>query len=92
MALGAIQAVQEAGRKPGKEVILLSIDGTKKAFEAMKDGTLNCTVECNPLTGPQLMSTAKDILAGKKVEKRITYKDAVWDMDQAAAELPNRKY
>ena len=92
MVLGAIQAVTEAGRKPGKEVVLLSIDGTKKAFEAMKDGTLNCTVECNPLTGPQLMSTAKDILAGKTVEKRITYKDAVWDMSQAAAELPNRKY
>jgi simple sugar transport system substrate-binding protein len=92
LALGASQAVQEAGRKPGKEVILLSIDGTKKAFEAMKDGTLNCTVECNPLTGPQLMSTAKEILAGKTVEKRITYKDAVWDMSQAAAELPNRKY
>ncbi|RYG22908.1 ABC transporter substrate-binding protein [bacterium] len=92
MALGAIQAIQEAGRKPGTEVIVISIDGTKKAFEAMKDGTLNCTVECNPLTGPQLMSTAKEILAGKTVEKRITYKDAVWEMEQAAAELPNRKY
>jgi ABC-type sugar transport system substrate-binding protein len=92
MALGAIQAIQEAGRKPGKEVIVISVDGTKNAFTAMKDGTLNCTVECNPLTGPQLMATAKDILAGKPVEKKITYKDAVWDMSQAAAELPNRKY
>lgn len=92
MALGAIQAIQEAGRKPGTEVLVLSVDGTKKAFEAMKDGTLNCAVECNPLEGPLIVSTAKDILAGKKVEKAIVNKDSVWDQSQAAAELPNRKY
>ena len=49
MALGAIQAMEEAGIKPGVDIKIVSIDGVKGAFEAMKDGKLNVTVECNPL-------------------------------------------
>src|SRR5262245_33583763 len=52
MALGAIQATEEAGLQPGRDIIVISIDGIKPAFEAMVAGTLNCTVECNPLLGP----------------------------------------
>ena len=54
MALGAIQAIEEAGLKPGKDIIIVSIDGVKGAFEAMIAGKLNCSVECSPLLGPQL--------------------------------------
>ncbi|MEO5804646.1 MAG: ABC transporter substrate-binding protein, partial [Verrucomicrobiota bacterium] len=52
MALGAIQAIEEAGLKPGTDIIIVSIDGVKPAFEAIVAGKLNCTVECNPLLGP----------------------------------------
>ena len=34
MAIGAIQAIEEAGKKPGEDIIVLSIDGMKSAFEA----------------------------------------------------------
>ena len=72
MAIGAIQAIEEAGMKPGKDIIIISIDGVKGAFEAMIAGKLNVTVECSPLLGPQLMSIARDVVAGKPVPARIT--------------------
>ncbi len=92
MAIGAIQAIEEAGLKPGKDVVIVSIDGVKGAFGAMLAGKLNCTVECSPLLGPQLMSTVKDVAAGKAVPKRILTEEGVFQQDVAAKELPNRKY
>ena len=52
MAIGAIQAIEEAGLKPGKDILIVSIDAVKGAFEAMIAGKLNVTIECNPLVGP----------------------------------------
>ena len=92
MAIGAIQAIEEAGLKPGVDIVIISIDGVRGAFEAMKAGKLNVTVECNPLLGPQLMQLAKDVVAKKPVEKRITVNEGVFPAEVAAKELPNRKY
>jgi simple sugar transport system substrate-binding protein len=64
MAIGAIQAIEEAGLKPGKDILVISIDGVKGAFQAMVAGKLNVTVECNPLLGTQLMEIARDVVAG----------------------------
>ncbi len=94
MGLGAIQAIEAAGKKPGKDIIIVGIDGVKGAFEAMAAGKYNCTVECNPLIGPQLMDIVKQIMAGKTADipKRIESEEGVFTQEQAAAELPNRKY
>ncbi len=92
MALGAIQALEEAGKKPGTGVIVLSIDGVKGAFEAMTAGKLNCTVECNPLLGPMAFDAVEKSLRGEKLPKRTVVPDRVFDSGNAAAELPNRKY
>ena len=92
MALGAIQAIEEAGLKPGKDITIISIDGTKGAFEAMAAGKQNVVVECNPLLGPQLMQAAKDVVAGKSIPKRILTNETVYTQAQAAAALPSRKY
>lgn len=54
MALGAIQAMEEAGLHPGKDIVIVSSDGVRDAFKAMAEGKLNCSVECDPLLGPQL--------------------------------------
>ena len=92
MALGAIQAMEEAGIKPGKDILIVSIDGVKGAFEAMAAGKLNCTVECNPLIGPQLFDAVEAIMAKKQLPKRTTVEEGVYEQSQAAAELPKRKY
>src|SRR5690349_13507208 len=92
MAIGAIQAMEEAGIKPGKDMLIVSIDGVRGAFEAMAAGKLNCTVECNPLIGPQLFDAVDAILAHKPLPKRVVVQEGVFEQSQAAAELPNRKY
>jgi simple sugar transport system substrate-binding protein len=92
MALGAIQAMEEAGLKPGQDITIVSIDGIKGAFEAMAAGKSNCTVECNPLIGPQLFDAVQSVVDGKALPKRIEVQEGVFDQSKAAAELPNRKY
>jgi ABC-type sugar transport system substrate-binding protein len=92
MAIGAIQAIEEAGLKPGKDILIISIDGVKGAFEAMMAGKLNVTIECNPLLGPQLMQAARDVVAGKPLPKRITTKEGIFPAEVAAKEFPNRRY
>jgi simple sugar transport system substrate-binding protein len=92
MAIGAIQAIEEAGLKPGKDILIVSIDGVKGAFEAMVAGKLNVSVECNPLLGPQLMAAVKDVLAGRPVPRRIVTEESVFPQAVAAATLPSRKY
>jgi len=92
MAIGAIQAIEEAGMKPAKDITIISIDAVKGAFEAMMAGKLNVSVECSPLLGPQLMAAVKDIKAGKQVQKRIVTEEGIFPMEVAAAEFPKRKY
>jgi len=92
MAIGAIQAIEEAGMKPAKDIIIISIDAVKGAFEAMIAGKLNVSVECSPLLGPQLMQAVKDLKAGKTLPKRIVTQEGVFPMEVAAKEFPNRKY
>ncbi|MFC6143734.1 MULTISPECIES: ABC transporter substrate-binding protein [Paraburkholderia] len=92
MALGAIQAMEEAGMKPGKDISVVSFDATKGGFEAMIAGKMNVDVECSPLLGPQLMSAVKDVVAGKQLPKRIVTNETVFPMDVAAQVLPSRKY
>jgi ABC-type sugar transport system substrate-binding protein len=92
MAIGAIQAIEEAGMKPAKDIVIISIDAVKGAFEAMMQGKLNVTVECSPLLGPQLMKAVKDVVAGKQVPKRIVTEESIFPMEVAAKEFPKRKY
>jgi len=92
MAIGAIQAIEEAGLKPAQDITIISIDAVKGAFEAMMAGKLNVSVECSPLLGPQLMLAVKDLAAGKTLPKRIVTQEGVFPMEVAAKEFPSRKY
>ncbi len=92
MALGAIQAIEEAGKKPGKDIVIVSIDGVHDALQALVDGKENFVVECNPLLGPVIMDTAKKVLNHETVPKRTVMKDGEFDQTTAAKALPDRKY
>ena len=92
MALGAIQAIEEAGKKPGVDITIVSIDGVRGAFEAMAEGKLNCTVECSPLLGPAAFDAVEAALAGKEVPKKTIVKDERYEQSQAKELLPTRKY
>ena len=92
MALGAIEAIEAAGFKPGSEILVIAIEGSRKGLEAIVAGKLNVSVECSPLLGPQLMAVVKDVAAGKPVPRRVITKESVFTRENAAAELPHRAY
>lgn len=92
MAFGAIDALKAEGKRPGKDVIIVSFDAVKSAFTRMLAGEINACVECNPLQGPRVAAAAKRILNGEKTDKYQLVNEGVFSADQAKKELPNRKY
>ncbi len=92
MGLGAIQAIQEYGLRPGVDIKIVSVDAEKEAFEAMIAGTLNATVECNPLLGPQFFDLALKVANGETVPKRVPSIEGVFFPSNAAQILTTRKY
>jgi ABC-type sugar transport system substrate-binding protein len=55
MMVGAIQAMKEAGLKPGKDILTVSIDAVPDIFKAIAAGEANATVELTPnMAGPAL--------------------------------------
>lgn len=93
MALGAIQAIEAAGKKPGTDILIVSIDGVRDAFQAMLDKKLNCSVECNPLLGPQLFDVIAKLRKGESVPKRIVTEEGVFEQSQVTPEvLAGRQY
>ena len=92
MALGAVKAIEESGLQPGRDILIVSIDGIKAAFEAMALGNLNCVVENNPKQGEIFVQIVKDILAKHPVP-RTTYMEAkVFTQKDAAQLIPERSY
>jgi simple sugar transport system substrate-binding protein len=92
MALGAIQAIEAAGLKPGRDIVIVSIDAIREAVQAVIDGRINCTVECNPLFGPKVYDTIARVLAGEKVPRMSYNKDELFDSANAAAAIATRQY
>ncbi|MCE5286154.1 MAG: substrate-binding domain-containing protein [Pelosinus sp.] len=92
MALGAIEAIDEYGLRPGQDILVVSVDATKQAFSAIMSGKLNCTVECTPLLGPELMKAIKDYSIGKKLPIKIITAEGIFTKKNAAQEYQWRKY
>lgn len=92
MALGAIESLKAAGIKPGSDVVVVSVDAIRQAFEAMTKGELNCTVECTPLLGPQLMKIVGDFMKGKTLPWQYISSEEVFPAETAQQQLAGRKY
>jgi simple sugar transport system substrate-binding protein len=92
MAIGAIDAIKAAGKKPGTDIIIVSIDAVKGAFDAMLRKELNATIECNPLLGPQVMDTAVKILNKQSITWWVESEESQFDWTNAEAAYPTRQY
>jgi ribose transport system substrate-binding protein len=84
MAIGAIAALEEAGRKPGEDVILVSIDGENAAMDAILDGTLGASVESSPFFGPIAFETMAKFIAGEDIPDWVKVEDRFFDESNAA--------
>ncbi len=92
MALGAIQAIEEYGSRPGVDIKIVSVDASHGAFEAMIAGKLNATVECNPLLGPQFFELALQVVNGESVPKWVPSNESIFFQETAKEILPTRKW
>jgi simple sugar transport system substrate-binding protein len=92
MAIGAIQAIKEKGLKPGKDIVIVGVDGIKDAFKAMAAGEMNCSVECNPILGPQLMKAVQDYMTGKDLPIRMITSEGIFPAATARRDMVGREY
>jgi galactofuranose transport system substrate-binding protein len=92
MGLGAIEAIEAAGKVPGKDIQIITVDAVKDGMQALADGKINFIVECSPLLGPQLMDLAAKVVAGETVPTRVLTEETTFTQQQAQAALPDRKY
>jgi ABC-type sugar transport system substrate-binding protein len=92
MGLGAIEAIEAAGKKPGEDIKIITVDAVKDGMTALSEGKINFIVECNPLLGPQLMDLAKKVVAGEEVPKRVVTEEGTFTPDQAKKVLADRQY
>ncbi len=92
MALGAIEAIKAAGKKPGVDILVVSIDAVKAAFTAMVAGELNCTVECNPLLGPLAFDAVEKARQGEALPKKTVVPDQVFEQSVAKEVIGSRQY
>jgi ribose transport system substrate-binding protein len=83
MALGAVNALKGAGKNPGKDVKIVSIDGTRNAVQAIVDGTINAVVESNPRFGPLAFSTAQKFYSGEAIPENVIISDRAYDSANA---------
>ena len=87
MAIGAISAIEAAGKVPGKDILIVSIDGEKDGLQAIIDGKLGATVECNPKFGPAAYAAAIAYAKGDAIPPVMTNKDRFFDISNAAASI-----
>jgi ribose transport system substrate-binding protein len=88
MALGAIEALKAAGLQPGKDVIIVSVDGERAALEAIDRGELGATVESNPRFGPLAFETIEKVRKGEKIPPKLLITDRFFDGTNAKQFIP----
>jgi len=72
MAVGAIQAIKEAGLNPGEDIKIVAIDAVPDAHLAIANGEMNATIELTPnMAGPALDALEAYLETGEAPEKWI---------------------
>lgn len=88
MSFGVITALEELGKVPGEDILIVSVDGTKQATQLILDGKIGAVVECNPKFGPIAFDTMLAYARGEDVPLRVDNVDRVFDLENAADYLP----
>lgn len=93
MALGAIEAIHEAGKScgPGGDIIIISFGGTKEGLQAVEDGYLNVTFEESPLLAPKTAETIQRLEAGIVVDREQYVKEKYYDSTMKLEKLIRKR-
>ena len=92
MTLGALPEIEKAGFIPGKDIIIISIDAGQEAIDVLKEGRINCVVECTPNLGNELMETALKLKNGEAVDAVIHPAERIFSDEQDLSNIEPRGY
>ena len=93
MTMGAIEAIEADGLEPGKDIVIITVDGEQGAIDLLKQGKINCVVECTPKIGDVIMSLTKKLAAGESIERYTYSEETVFtEFDENLQDLPPRGY
>lgn len=85
-AEGAIEAIEEAGKKVGSdiengEILIISFDAARSGLQLVLEGKIALDVECNPLQGEEVEKLVRQVCAGGRYEKYTYVKESVFSCD-----------
>lgn len=92
-ALGAIEAIEAAGRKVGPditngEIMVISFDGVNdEAVNYLLDGKITCIAECNPLHGPRVQTVIEMLEEGKNPDKFSYVDGKIFSADETVEKI-----
>ena len=93
MTIGAIEVIENAGLIPGKDIIIITVDGEQAAIDLLKAGKVNCVIECTPYLGDLVMDAAKRLAEGETVSRLIHPQERIFsDYDTDLDSLAPRGY
>ena len=69
MMLGVLDILEKRNVNPGKDIILITVDGEKEAVDALKAGKINCVVQCTPKLGDAVMELVRKLKKGESITK-----------------------
>ena len=87
MGVGAVTALKAANKVPGKDVKVVSIDGTRNAVQLIADGSYTAVVESNPRFGPLAFATANKFYGGEEIPENVIITDRAYDETNAKESL-----
>ena len=92
MTLGALEVIEEYGLQPGKDIMIITVDGEQAAIDKLKEGSINCVVECTPLFGDEVMEIAGAMAAGEEYRKNTHIQGECFTEYDDLSDLPPRGY
>lgn len=87
MALGAMDALRAAGKQPGKDVLIGSIDGENGALQAIIAGQEGVSVQSNPRMGPNAFQAIDYYANGQQIPTWVVLQDNEYTKDNASQEF-----
>ena len=77
MTLGLLESLEE-NKITSNKTVIISIDAEQESIDSLKEGKLNCVVECNPNLGPTLMDLVEKVASGEEIPRTTYMKETVF--------------
>ena len=92
MTLGAIEVMEENGIRPGEDIVIITVDGEQAAIDLLKEGKINCVVECAPMLGDAVMELAKKMVDGEEYPRNSRPEERCFTEYDDLSDLEPRGY